>query len=174
MDTLDNAWLWIWILSGGMIFLLSFLTFLWLRIRKLHTDLGVFFSGTQEAKDFESVVIENIRKTQQLEKNIQDLASFGDSVYRLASKSTYKIGLVRFNPFKDIGGNQSFALSFLDKEKTGVVLSSLYTREGTRVYAKPVFKGNALHGYDFSHEEKLAVAQASIQKIKGFQKNNPS
>ncbi|QQS61732.1 MAG: DUF4446 family protein [Candidatus Moraniibacteriota bacterium] len=171
MDAPSDFWLWIWILSGGIIFLLLFLTLLWIYVRKINETLKIFFSGTQEAKDFESVIIENIRHTQQLEKDVKDLASFSNNVYRLATKSPYKMGLIRFNPFKDIGGNQSFALSFLDKEKTGMVISSLYTREGTRIYAKPVYKGEALDGYEFSKEEKQAVIQASIKKIKGFQKS---
>ncbi|HZZ99044.1 MAG TPA: DUF4446 family protein, partial [Candidatus Saccharimonadia bacterium] len=46
--------------------------------------------------------------------------------------------LVRYNPFGDTGGNQSFALSLLDAEGNGFVVTSLHSREHTRVYAKEV------------------------------------
>ena len=61
-----------------------------------------------------------------------------------------RVGLVRFNPFEDTGGNQSFALALLDAEGNGWVLSSLHARTGTRVYAKPITRrsigGRAVRG----------------------------
>jgi hypothetical protein len=70
-----------------------------------------------------------------------------------------KYSLVRFNPFSDTGGNQSFALSFLDKKGSGVVISSLFTRDGTRIYSKPVKEGKD-DGFPFSEEEAQAVKKA--------------
>ena len=45
---------------------------------------------------------------------------------------------MRYNPFEETGGNQSFALALLDAEGDGWVLSSLHARSGTRVYAKAI------------------------------------
>lgn len=70
-----------------------------------------------------------------------------------------RIGLVRFNPFKDTGGDQSFILALLDGKSTGVVISGLYSRAGTRWYAKKVFEGKGV-GHHLSHEEKNAISQA--------------
>lgn len=72
-----------------------------------------------------------------------------------------KYSLVRFNPFSDTGGNQSFALSFLDKKGSGIVISSLFTRDGTRIYSKPVKEGKD-DGFPFSEEESEAVKKAII------------
>ena len=52
-----------------------------------------------------------------------------------------KVGFMRFNPFTDTGGNQSFILSLLDENGTGVVISSLHSRENTRIYAKAIKAG---------------------------------
>ena len=52
-----------------------------------------------------------------------------------------RIGLVRFNPFEDTGGNQSFALALLDHHGDGFVVSSLHARAGTRVYGKAIARG---------------------------------
>src|SRR4030042_4224758 len=49
-----------------------------------------------------------------------------------------KVGFIRFNPFTDTGGNQSFCLSILDGEENGIVISSLHSREQTRIYAKDI------------------------------------
>jgi hypothetical protein len=69
------------------------------------------------------------------------------------------VSVLRFNPFKEVGGNQSFCVALLDGKNSGVVISSLHTREGTRVYAKPVIAGNA-DGFPLTEEEKTAIAQA--------------
>jgi len=74
-----------------------------------------------------------------------------------------KVGLVRFNPFSQTGGNQSFSLALLNEDNRGVVISSLHGREGTRLYAKMVDKGK-ISARRFSSEEKEAIEKA----IKSF------
>jgi hypothetical protein len=69
-----------------------------------------------------------------------------------------RVGLVRFNPFEDTGGNQSFALALLDGRGTGFVVSSLHARSGTRVYGKSVTSGVAES--TLSDEESEAVRLA--------------
>ena len=98
----------------------------------------------------------NIRKKFEeilaLEGKLEDLekASLGN---------VQKVGLVRFNPYEDTGGNISFAVAFLNGEGTGVVITSLHNRSGTRVFAKEVIKGGAGH-FQFSSEEEEVVKKA--------------
>lgn len=89
-------------------------------------------------------------------KNLQSLKK--DSFYFVQ-----KIGLVRFNPFAETGGDQSFCLAVLDGNDSGFVFSSLHSRENTRIYAKPVKNGKA-DGYELSAEENQAIKNA--RKIK--------
>jgi len=70
-------------------------------------------------------------------------------------KKIHASGAVRFNPFKDVGGNQSFATSFISEEGNGVIMSSLYSRDKVCVYAKPV--KNFKPEYELSAEEKEAL-----------------
>ena|SRR3989344_1281309 len=67
-----------------------------------------------------------------------------------------KVGFLRFNPFTDTGGNQSFILSLLDENGTGVVISSLHSRENTRVYAKAIDKGQC-QDQILSKEERQVI-----------------
>jgi len=76
--------------------------------------------------------------------------------------SIQKVGIVRFNPFKEVGGNQSFSVAFLDDNDSGIVITSLLNREGSRVYGKPVEKGQS--NYLLSSEEKEAIGKAKVQK----------
>ncbi len=72
-----------------------------------------------------------------------------------------RLGLVRFNPFDDTGGNQSFALAILDANNDGFVVTSLHSRTGTRVYAKAVFDGQSetTLGAEESQAVQIAVSQ---------------
>lgn len=70
-----------------------------------------------------------------------------------------RVGVVRFNPFRDTGGDQSFAVALLDELGNGVVLSSLHNRNDTRVFAKPVHGGTS--PYALSDEEHQAIAKAN-------------
>ncbi len=76
-----------------------------------------------------------------------------------------RLGLVRFNPFDDTGGNQSFALAMLDANNDGSVITSLHSRTGTRLYAKAVFGGEAES--TVSSEEARAVEIAVSQGAGG-------
>lgn len=86
------------------------------------------------------------------------LRSRVDVLEHAMPKTIRHTGLVRFNPFSDAGGDQSFSLALLDDRKNGVVISSLYGREINRVYAKPI--ENGLSTYQLSAEEKEAIQRA--------------
>ena len=93
----------------------------------------------------------NGHKIKILENGISDLNEAG-------SLHIQKIGLVRFNPFSDTGGDQSFSLALLNRVKTGVLISGLHTRDRTRIYVKPVKKAKS--EYVLSKEEKRAIEEA--------------
>ena len=78
-----------------------------------------------------------------------------------------KMGYLRFNPFSDTGGNQSFCLCLLDDNNDGIVITSLHSRDQTRIYSKTVKSGKADGGHEFSKEEEQAVAIALMPKKKG-------
>jgi len=72
------------------------------------------------------------------------------------------VGVVRFNPFAEgQGGNQSFAAAFLDELGTGVVISTLYSRDRVGVYAKPVEAGAS--SFELTQEEKDAITEARMR-----------
>jgi hypothetical protein len=75
-----------------------------------------------------------------------------------------RLGLVRFNPFDDTGGNQSFALAMLDSNNDGYVVTSLHSRSGTRLYAKAVFGGEAEStlGEEEAKAVEIAVSQGGV------------
>ena len=73
-----------------------------------------------------------------------------------------KVGIVRYNAFRDVGSDLSFAIALLDRENNGVVLNGLYGSESSNIYAKPIKKG--LSKYQLSDEEKSAIEIAEQSK----------
>jgi len=69
-----------------------------------------------------------------------------------------KVGLVKYNPFSETGGDHSFSLALLDGKKSGIIITSLHTRESTRVYIKDVKTGKS--SIELSTEEKKALKKA--------------
>ncbi len=93
--------------------------------------------------------------------NTKAIKMLGKEIDRLQDEGKFhvqKVGLVRFNPFQETGGDHSFSIALLDGKDTGVILTGLHTRERTRVYAKAIKKGKSEH--ELSVEEKKAFTKA--------------
>lgn len=92
-----------------------------------------------------------------------------DDIKALSSKLTKEIGenkkhfqrlgFRRYNPFTDTGGDQSFSAAFLDDNGDGIMISSLHSRENTRLYAKKVQSGKVV-GQALSKEEQEVINEA--------------
>lgn len=147
---------------GALIFgelsLFGFIIFLFIQNRQLKKKLHVFFSG-KDGKDLEKILLEQLAETKSLDQEIQELFEISNQLRELGMKSVHKTALTRFNPFKEVGSNQSFCVAFLDGKNSGVVISALHTREGTRVYSKPVIGGQASN-FPLTEEEKSTITQA--------------
>ena len=114
----------------------------------------------KKTKDLEDVVLELKDNVQKLERAEEDLKKDMALVQNKLKKSIRGLQTIRFNPFPDQGGNQSFAISMLNEEGDGVVLSSLYSRERMSVFAKPIKNGKS--DYELTGEEKEALEKAKV------------
>jgi hypothetical protein len=104
-----------------------------------------------------------IADNDQNKKDIEILRAYCDKIEEEGEFHIQKVGLVRFNPFKDTGGDQSFILSLVDKKDTGVIISGLYSRSGLRWYVKRVIRGKGSE-HDLSDDEKKALKEAGNVK----------
>lgn len=134
----------------------------WLLILSLALYLVLFFfrrltKGVKEG-DIKKV-LEKILNNQSLTE--EELGQIQKKLTILTDEGKFhiqKMGLVRFNPFREIGGDHSFSLAILDGEGTGVVITGLHTRERTRIYMKAIKNGKS--EYELSDDEKKAVIKA--------------
>jgi len=112
----------------------------------------------ESAQDLEAILLEQEQMIRSLQTQVADLKQQTVSQSQEAMKHVQKVGMVRFNAFPDTGSDLSFAVALLDGEDNGVVLSSLYGRSESRIYAKPIQGGTST--YKLSDEEKEAIQKA--------------
>ena len=121
-----------------------------------------FFKKTGKTPKDLSEVLAELKKIEETNKEIsRELADFKKE----SKKNLQKVGIVRFNPFKELGGDQSFSIAVLDALDNGFVITSLYVHEANRVYAKPIEKGSSL--YSLSKEEQKALDRAMGKNHEG-------
>jgi hypothetical protein len=136
----------IWLLILSLVFIWFYLFF-----RRLT-------KGTKENELTQ--ILSRILKTQ--DDNAQTIAAIEKEIGKIEEADklhVQKIGIVRFNPFKEIGGDHSFSLAILDGVNSGVIITCLHTRERTRVYMKGITKGKS--ELELSEEEKKALAKVT-------------
>jgi hypothetical protein len=107
----------------------------------------------------EAVLDAHLDKVDAVAREVVDVSNRTTALEAAARKAFSRVGLVRYNPFEETGGNQSFALALLDRNGDGWVLSSLHARSGTRVYAKAISGGRSEAA--LSEEEAAAIRQAT-------------
>lgn len=137
--------------------LAGWLAFLEYRQRQWANSLRLLLTGRGGA-DLETTLRDFIARMTQIEQATQAMEL---RVTDLEVKLPYvvqHVGVVRFNPFSDKGGDQSFVLALLDDRADGAVISALHGRTDVRVYAKPVMSGQST--YPLTAEEKEAIARA--------------
>lgn len=120
--------------------------------------LRMFLAG-KDGRDLEAVLLAQIARADHLDRELNEVYTIIESLRQVAAKSLHRVALERFNPFNDVGGDQSFSVALLDGENTGIVISSLHTREGTRVYGKPIVRGAATN-YPLTDEERAVIGRA--------------
>ena len=113
-----------------------------------------FLKKGAEPKSIEEV----LSYAEGLEKKIETITSELKEIKEKNKFSVKKLEIKRYNPFSGVGGDQSFSIALLDENNDGLIISSLFSQEGNRVYAKPVKKG--VSEYTLSEEEKEVIGKA--------------
>lgn len=147
-----NLWIAISVASG-VVAAICLWRVLWLQ-RRFNSALS-----NTEGESLEKVLNVYMGRVETTEKHLGKLDEAYKRLAASGSLASQKISIVRFNPFGDTGGDQSFVLAVLDAHDSGYVITSIHGREGTRVYVKPIDYGKSK--YPLSDEEKQALKQAS-------------
>ena len=106
----------------------------------------------------DEILERQLKRIDSLTERVDALNKLHRELEDLSQRTIQKVAVIRYNPFSDTGGDQSFAIALLDSLGNGVVLSSLHSRTDTRVFAKAVQGGRSK--YQLSDEEQDAIKKA--------------
>lgn len=121
-----------------------------------------FMNKLGNGSNLDEMLRDYLKDVNEIKKDNSEIKAYYTKLDRDIASCIQKIGLVRYNAFKDVGSDLSFAIALLDRDDNGVVLNGLYGSESSNIYAKPIKGG--VSTYQLSEEEKYALEIAEQNK----------
>lgn len=141
-----------------MIVLLIAFVILLVKFSSLNKRYQNFMKKLGSSENLEEDLGTYMYRVDKVEKQNAEISNQIKQIDHNLTNCIQKVGMVRYNAFKDTGSDLSFALALLDENNSGVVLNGIYSREMSNIYAKPVEKGQST--YTVSEEEAKAIQKA--------------
>jgi hypothetical protein len=147
------------LLGMTVMILLALIVFISINVKlsRMNKRYRTIMKG-MEGGNIEQMLLSHIEEVKQALHKVDDLTNDCRQLKINSEKCIQKFGVVRFNAFEDMGSDLSFAIALLDYQNNGVVISSIYSRNESHTYAKPIVSGNS--SYFLTEEEKKALGQA--------------
>ena len=130
---------------------------LFLSLRHMKKRYKKMMTGV-ESGNLERMLIGHIDEVKRVKEQNTALEVENQKLDNLLQQALTRIGMVRYRAFEDMGGDLSYAVAMLDAHNNGVILSSVFGREGSQAYAKPIENGSS--SYTLTEEEQQALREA--------------
>lgn len=131
-----------------------------IRIKNIHNKDKIFMEKLGNGKNIKEDLDNYMRRVNTSEEEIRKLSLYYKELDGKTRKCLQKVGVVRYNAYKDTGSDLSFAVCLLDENNNGVVFNGIYSRDMSNIYAKPI--ENGLSKYKVTSEEQKAINRAMI------------
>lgn len=145
------------IMMAIMVFVLIYMVRLSMKLTRFLKRYRIFMRG-KDAVSLEKAFTQKFLEVDRLMEINKIQAAEISRIKDILSRTTNKIGIVKYDAFPDVGGKLSFALAMLDESNTGFVLNAIHSREGCYTYIKEIVKGESY--IVLGQEEKDALRQA--------------
>lgn len=156
---IDAGYLIIGTLIGTIILLILFILCL-NKINKLNKKYCEFMKGS-DGESLESAIVTRFQEIDKLKQTSEDMSEKIKAIEETLLETYQKMGIVKYDAFKEMGGKLSFSLALLDKENSGFILTSMHTREGCYTYVKEIIKGESF--VILANEERSALEEAKMK-----------
>lgn len=124
------------------------------KFKKLYRTYDRFMRG-KDMESMEETVLAQFERIEVLEKSNEEKDRQIESIFENLQHVYQKTGLVKYDAFREMSGKLSYALALLDKENNGVMINSMYSREGCYSYVKTIVGGKC--SIEMSEEEQEAL-----------------
>ena len=129
---------------------------------KLKKEYLSFMKKIGNGNNLAEMLKEYLNDVKEIKKDNSEIKAYYTKLDSDLNACIQKIGLVRYNAFKDVGSDLSFAIALLDRNNNGVVFNGLYGSDSSNIYAKPIKNGKS--SYQLSKEEEYAIEIAEQNK----------
>ena len=146
------------LVSSIIIILVVAFIIMLVKLSSINKKYKKFMNKIGDGKNIEEDLENYMYRVERVEKQNAEINGIINDINTNMANCIQKIGIVRYNAFKDTGSDLSFALALLDENNNGVVLNGIYSREMSNIYAKPVENGKSK--YTISEEEQEAIQKA--------------
>lgn len=159
MDLIEQNIIYITIgLAGFSVLLFAIILILLIKQGKLNKKYKKFMTGNS-GENLETIIINRFNDIDKLKEDRDLIRKEIEKINENLMTSMQKIGIVKYDAFKEMGGKLSFVLALLDKNNDGILLNSIHSsREGCYIYLKEIIKGESF--LELSKEERTALEQA--------------
>ena len=134
-----------------------------IKLNSINKKYNKFLKKLGNGENIEEDLKVYINKVEEVENTNKEIIEYCENLEKELSKSIKKIGIVRYNAFKDTGSDLSFALALLNDDNNGVVLNGIYSREMSNIYAKPIVNGESKYTISDMEQEAINKAIASSE-----------
>lgn len=129
-----------------------------IKLTKLRKNYSDFMTKLGRGNNINEMLQEYVKSVDEIKKENAEIELYCKKLDEESKQNLKKIGIVRYNAYKDTGSDLSFALAILNDKNTGIILNGIYGRDTSNIYAKPIIEGNS--EYALSREEKEALDKA--------------
>jgi len=142
--------------------LLILVVYQMVRISGMRSRYRAMMRGT-EAQDLEGMLIKHVKDVEDVAATNTRILEENELIRQFLRRTLVRTAAVRFRAFDDMGGDLSYAVALLDANNDGIIFSSIFAREDSRSYVKPVKGGTS--EYALSDEEKSVLKEAMGQSL---------
>ena len=129
-----------------------------MKLSKLRKNYATFMTKLGKGENINEMLEGSVKNVDEIKAENKEIIEYCQKLDDRSNDYLKKMGMVRYNAYKDTGSNLSFALAILDNENNGFVLNGIYARDNSNIYAKPVVNGKS--EYVLSNEEEEAIRKA--------------
>lgn len=131
-------------------------------LKRMNKKYIKFMKQLGNGSNLDEMLRNYLSDVKEIKKDNSEIKAYYTKLDSDIASCIQKVGIVRYNAFRDVGSDLSFAIALLDRNDTGVVLNGLYGSDSSNVYAKPIKGG--ISNYQLSEEEKYALEIAEQNK----------
>ena len=140
-----------------MVFVLLYLVRVSMKLTRFLKRYRIFMRG-KDAVSLEKAFAQKFLEVDKLMELSKNQALEIGRIKDVLTRTTNKIGIVKYDAFPDVGGKLSFALAMLDESNSGFVLNAIHSREGCYTYVKEIVKGESYIALGSEEKEALRLA----------------